>query len=147
MLAFARLVLAAGGTAMFISGLVLAGLGQFAGAWLRSLLPPLAIDTRAVGGAALALGVFVALAGAAQLAAAVWVARRGRWITAGAAVLASLLAGLLAASAVAAVTQIARGGSGWLLAASVALMAAAIAYGAGTWGLASASAQLPRQPP
>ena len=144
MLAFARLVLTAGGMAMLLSGVVLAALGLFAGGWLRSLLPPLAIDTRAVGGAALALGVFVAVVGAAQLAAALSVARAGRWVAAAAAVVSGLLAGLLVACAVAAATQVALGGSAWLLPASAGLMVAAIGYGAGAWGLANASAQPPR---
>jgi len=143
-LAFARLVLAAGGAVMLLSGLLLAALGLFAGAWLRSFLPPLAIDARAVGGAALALGVVLAVAGAAQAAAAVSVVRGGRWVAAAAAVLAGLLTGLLVACAVAAVTQTAGGGSPWFLAASVALVAAAIGYGIGAWGLASASAQPPQ---
>lgn len=146
MLSFARLVLAVGGTAMLIGGLALAALGLFAGPWLRSLLPPVVIDAQAVGGAAFALGVFFALAGAAQIVAAASIARGGRWVAASAAVIAALLASLLAACAVAAATEAARGGSLWFLAGSLALMAAALSYGGGAWGLARASAQSPGLP-
>jgi len=145
-LALARLVLVVGGSAMVVSGLILAALGLVGGAWMRSHLPEVVIDASAVGGAAFALGVFLATAGAVQLVVAVAVRRAGRWLMAGAAVLAGLLASLLIASAVAALTEATRGGSPWWMVASLALAVGAIGYGAGTWGLARASADLPREP-
>jgi hypothetical protein len=145
-LSFARLVLVVGGTAMLLSGLVVAALGLFAGAWLRSLLPQVAVDASAVGGAAFALGLTVAAAGASQLTLAASVRRPGRWTTAGAAVLTGLLAALLIACAAAAVTEVARGGTPWLLGASLALTVAAFAYAATAWKLGRASAQLPEEP-
>ena len=146
MLVFARLVLLVGGTAVLIAGLMLAALGLVAGAWIRSLLPEVVIDASAVGGAAFALGVFFAASGVVQLMVAAAVRRAGRWLVAGAAVLAGVLASLLLASAVAAVTEVARGGPPSLLVAALALAAAAIAYGAAAWGLGRASADLPREP-
>ena len=145
MLVFARLVLAVGGTIVLICGLILAALGLVAGAWIRSLLPEVVIDARAVGGAAFALGVFLAAAGAAQLVIAAALRRAGRWMMAGAAVLAGILGSLLVACAVAAVTEVARGGSPVLLVAALALAVAAVAYGAGTWELGRASADIPRE--
>ena len=146
MLVFARLVLVVGGTIVLICGLILVALGLVAGAWIRSLLPEVVIDARAVGGAAFALGVFLAVAGAAQLVIAAAVRRAGRWVMAGAAVLAGILCSLLVACAVAAVTEVARGGSPVLLVAALVLAVAAVAYGAGTWGLGRASADIPREP-
>src|SRR5438876_186936 len=102
-LVFARLVLVVGGTIVLICGLILVALGLVAGAWIRSLLPEVVIDARAVGGAAFALGVFLAVAGAAQLVIAAAVRRAGRWVMAGAAALAGILCRLLVACAVAAV--------------------------------------------
>jgi len=64
---------------------------------------------------------------------------------AGAAILAGLLASLLLASAVAAATEVARGGTQWLLAGSLGFAVAAVAYGAGAWQLARASADTPAQ--
>ena len=147
MLVVARLVLAIGGAATLIGGLLLMALGLSAGAWLRSLLPPVLIDSAAVGGAAFALGVVASLAGAAQLAIATWARRGGRWFTAGAAVLAGLLASVLLACAVAAATETARGGSVWFLAGSLALAIAAIAYAAAALGLGRASMEVPSRSP
>jgi hypothetical protein len=145
-LTFARVVLMVGGSAMLVAGLVVAALGLFAGAWLLSLLPQVVVNAPAVGGAAFALGVLVAAAGACQVTLAASVRRSGRWTTAGAAVLTGLLAALLIACAVAAVTEVARGGTPWLLGASLGLTAAAFAYAAGAWKLGRASAQLPEEP-
>jgi hypothetical protein len=145
-LAFARLVLVVGGTTVLICGLILVALGLVAGAWIHSLLPEVVIDAQAVGGATFALGVFLAAAGAAQLAVAAAVRRAGRWVMAGAAVLAGILASLLVASAVAAVTEVGRGGTPWLLAAALALAVASIAYAAVAWQLGRASADIPREP-
>lgn len=146
MLALARAVLSAGGALMLLIGIGLAALGAYAGEWLRSHLPTVVVDARAVGGAAFTLGIFLAVAGAAQLVVASSVRRRGRWVRAGAAVFAALVATFLLACAAAAATEAARDGSAWLLAASLALTAAAIAYAAGAWQLARASV-LPAQPP
>ena len=146
MLVFPRTVLLVGGTAVLISGLTLAALGLVAGAWIRSLLPEVVIGPSAVGGAALALGVFLSAAGAVQLAVAAALRRAGRWVMAGAAVLAGILASLLVASAVAAVTEVGRGGTPWLLAAALALAVASMAYGAVAWQLGRASADIPREP-
>ena len=146
MLVFARVVLVVGGATLLICGLILTALGLVAGAWIRSLLPQVLIDSRAVGGASFALGVFLACAGAVQLAIAAAVGRAGRWVMAGAAVLAGILASLLVACAVAAVTEVARGGTPWLLAAALALAVASIAYGAVAWELGRASGDIHREP-
>jgi hypothetical protein len=145
-LAFPRLVLVVGGTTVLICGVLLAALGLVAGAWIRSLLPEVVIDARAVGGATFALGVFLAAAGAVQLAVAAAVRRAERWVMAGGAVLAGILGSLLVVCAVAAVTEVGRGGTPWLLAAALALAVASIAYGAVAWQLSRASADIPREP-
>jgi hypothetical protein len=144
-LAFARLVLVVGGTTLLVGGVILAALGLVAGAWIHSLLPEVVIDARAVGGATFALGVFLAAAGAAQLGVAAAVRRAGRWVMAGAAVLAGILGSLLVACAVAAITEVARGGTPWLLAAALALAVASVAYGAVAWELGRASADIPHE--
>jgi len=143
--ALARMVLLVGGTAMVFAGLAAAVLGLVAGGWIRAQLPQVVIDASAVGGATFALGVVVAAAGAIQLLVAASLRLAGRWLMAGAAILAGLLASLLLASAVAAATEVARGGTQWLLAGSLGLVAAAVAYGAGAWQLARASAEPPAQ--
>ena len=87
----------------------------------------------------------VAAAGAMQLLVAASLRLAGRWLMAGAAILAGLLASLLLASAVAAATEVAQGGTQWLLAGSLGLAVAAVAYGAGAWQLARASGDTPVQ--
>lgn len=139
-------MLLVGGTAMLFAGLAVAVLGLVAGVWIRSHLPQVMIDASAVGGAAFALGVVVAAAGALQLAIAASLRQASRWLMAGAAVLAGLLGSLLLACGVAAVTEVARGGTPWLLGGALALAAAAFGYGAGAWQLARASMDLPPEP-
>jgi hypothetical protein len=134
------MVLLVGGTAMLFSGLAVAVLGLVAGGWIRSQLPQVVIDASAVGGAAFTLGVVVAAVGAIQLVIAASLRRADRWLMGGAAILAGLIASLLLACAVAAATEVARGGTQWLLAGSLGLVAAAVAYAAGAWQLARASA-------
>jgi len=143
--ALARMVLLVGGTAMVFAGLAAAVLGLVAGGWIRAQLPQVVIDASAVGGATFALGVVVAAAGAIQLLVAASLRLAGRWLMAGAAILAGLLASLLLASAVSAATEVARGGTQWLLAGSLGLLAAAVAYAACAWQLARASAAPPAQ--
>ena len=144
--ALARMVLLVGGTAMLLTGLALALLGLVAGVWIRSQLPQVVIDASAVGGAAFALGVVVAAAGALQLVIAAALRQASRWLMAGGAVLAALLASLLLACAVAAVTEAVRGGTPWLLAGALALAGAACGYGVGAWQLARESMDLPPEP-
>jgi hypothetical protein len=144
--AVARVVLLVGGMAMLLTGLALALLGLFAGAWIRLQLPQVVISASAVGGAAFTLGMVMAVAGAIQLVIAASLRRASRWLMAGAAVLAGFVASLLLASAVAAATEVARGGTFWLLAASPGLAAAGIGYGVGAWNLGRASGDLPHDP-
>lgn len=139
--AFARLVLVVGGSATLLAGLIVATLGLVGAGWLRSLLPPVVIDAAAVGGAAFALGLSVATAGAAQLVLAIALRRPGRWVGAAAVTTAGLLASLLIALAAAAMTEVARGGAVWLLLPGLALGMAALVYGASAWSLARASVQ------
>lgn len=140
------MVLLVGGTATLFSGLAVAGLGLVAGDWIRSQLPQVVIDASAVGGAAFTLGVVVAAVGAIQLGIAAALRSASRWLMGGAAILAGLVASLLLGSAVAAATEVARGGTPWLLAASLGLAAAAIGYGLGAWELGRASGDVPRRP-
>ena len=141
----ARIVLLVGGTVMVLCGLAVAVLGLVAGGWIRSQLPQVVIDASAVGGATFALGVVVAGTGGMQLVVAS-LHLASRWLMAGAAVLAGLVASLLLASAVAAATEVARGGNPWLLAASIGLGAAGLAYGAGAWQFGRASTGVHRRP-
>jgi hypothetical protein len=136
------MVLLVGGTAMLCAGLAVAVLGLVAGGWIRSQLSQVVISASAVGGAVFTLGVVVAAAGSLQLVIAASLRRASRWLMAGAAVLLGLLASLLLACGVAAVTEVARGGTLWLLAGALGLAAAALGYGLGAWQLARASTDL-----
>jgi hypothetical protein len=143
---FARMVLLVGGTAMLVCGLAVAALGLVAGGWIRSQLPQVVINAAAVGGAAFTLGFVVAAAGGVQVLLALALPRAGRWAMAGAAVLAGVAASVLVALAVAAATELGRGGTRWLLAAVLGLGAAALAYGAGAWEFGRASTGARRGP-
>ena len=124
---------------LLVAGLVLVGAGAaslavgiFNPGLISSQLPPdAAVDAPAVGGAAVALGVATALLGVVHwLTAFALRARIGLAVT-GAVVLASTMAILALAFAVAAVVSIASGA-----APAIYMVPAAIALGAGVIGYA-----------
>lgn len=128
---------------LLVAGLVLVGAGAaslavgiFNPGLISSQLPPdAAVDAPAVGGAAVALGVATALLGVVHwLTAFALRARIGLAVT-GAVVLASTMAILALAFAVAAVVSIASGA-----APAIYMVPAAIALGAGVIGYAVVTA-------
>ena len=128
---------------LLVAGLVLVGAGAaslavgiFNPGLISSQLPPdAAVDAPAVGGAAVALGVATALLGVVHwLTAFALRARIGLAVT-GAVVLASTMAILALAFAVAAVVSIASGA-----APAIYMVPAAIALGAGVIGYAIVTA-------
>jgi hypothetical protein len=122
---------------LLVAGLVLVGAGAtavavgiFNPALISSQLPPeAAVDAPAVGGAAVALGVATALLGLAHGLTAMALRARVGIATTGAVVLASTMAILALAFAVAAVVSIASGA-----APAVYMVPAAIGLGAGVIG-------------
>lgn len=134
---FPGLVLRVGGSCMLVAGIAGVVLGVGARAWLASLLPRVVIDQAAVGGAAVALGSLVGIAGLAQLAL-VMLHRGSPWTAAAAATVSGLLGALGVALSVTLATVVAAGASPWLLAGSGACLAIGLAYGIGAWRLAQA---------
>ena len=121
------------GILLTAAGLVGVSLGIFFAPWLYDQLPPVLIDTAAVGGAATALGVLLLGLAAAHLAAALGLIRGVAMLYTPAVVLCLAMAVLSAAWAVAALVSAAAGTGipAVMLPAAVALGLVAAAYG---WG-------------
>jgi hypothetical protein len=119
------------GLLLTAAGLVGIALGFFFAPWLYDQLPPVLIDTAAVGGAATALGVLLLGLAAAHLAAALGVIRGVAMLSTPAVVLCLAMAVLSGAWAVAALVSAAAGTGipAAMLPASLALGLVAAAYG------------------
>jgi len=126
-------ILVAAGVVLVLAGMAAAGVGWFNPHLISDQLPPEApIDSAAVGGAAVALGLAVAFVGLAHLLTAAAL-RRGLSVASTAAVvLAATMAVLSLGFAVAALVSIASGSAPpvLMLPAAAGLTAAVIAYGA-----------------
>jgi hypothetical protein len=134
-----RVVLAVGGGVMVLAGAGGMALGTGGGAFVRALLPPVAVDASAVGGATVALSAVVVGFGAVQLLLARAVSRPGRWTAAAAVILSGLLAAASLAVAVVSATQAAAGGPAALLAVAATMLVIALAYAAASMTLARTS--------
>jgi hypothetical protein len=119
------------GILLLAAGLVGISLGIFFAPWLYDQLPPVLIDTAAVGGAATALGVLLLGLAAAHLAAALGLIRRVAMLYTPAVVLCLVMAVLIAAWAVAALVSAAAGSGipAAMLPAAMALGLVAAGYG------------------
>lgn len=131
-----RILLVAGGAGCLLAGFAAVAAGMAVPARLLDLLPPVAIDAQAVGGAAVALGVLLAALGAAQVGIGVALRAGRSWRLAAGIVFTALTAALAAAIGVALLTQAAAGGSLLLVPAGLALVGVAAAYLAAAWRLA-----------
>ena len=129
-------ILVIGGIVLIVGGAAAIGVGLFNPGIISSQLPAdAAVDAPAVGGAAVALGIAIALLGLVHLLTALAL-RLGIGIAqTGAVVLASTMAILALAFAVAAVVSIASGA-----APAIYMVPAAIALGAGVIGYAVVTA-------
>ena len=129
-------ILLIGGIVLVVAGAASIAVGLFNPELISSQLPPdAAVDTPAVGGAAVALGVAIAFLGLVHGVTAVAL-RSGAAIAAtGAVVLASTMAVLALGSAVAAVVSIASGS-----APAIYMVPAAIGLGVGLIGYAVVTA-------
>ncbi len=119
------------GILLTAAGLVGISLGIFFAPWLYDQLPPVLIDTAAVGGAATALGVLLLGLAAAHLAAALGLIRGVAMLYTPAVVLCLAMAVLSVAWAVAALVSAAAGTGipAAMLPAAMALGLVAAAYG------------------
>jgi hypothetical protein len=119
------------GILLMVAGLGGLSLGIFFAPWLYDQLPPVLIDTAAVGGAATALGVLLLGLAAAHLAAALGLIRGVAILYTPAVVLCLAMAVLSVAWAVAALVSAAAGTGipAAMLPAALALGLVAAAYG------------------
>ena len=132
------------GLLLTAAGLVGIALGLFFAPWLYDQLPPVLIDTAAVGGAATALGVLLLGLAAAHVAAGLGLIRGVAMVHTPAVVLCLAMAALSVAWAVAALVSAAAGTGipAAMLPASIALGLVAAAY---AW-VARRLISLPRSP-
>ncbi len=140
-----RVLLLVGGGIALAAGVA----GLVAGATvpdrLLALLPPVAVDAPAIGGATVALGALLAGAGLLQVGTGLLLGR-GDWARAAGIVILGLLAALLLAVGVAVLTEVGAGAPAWLVAPGLALAGAAVVYGIAAWRLAGASHRAPEEP-
>ena len=105
----ARTVFLAGGGAWFVLGAVGVALAVAGREWIVATLPPLAVDTDAIGGALTAVALAALAVGAAHLAIAAGLAGDRRWARSAGILLASMMAlaflGATAAAASSAVRE------------------------------------------
>ena len=130
----ARTVLGGGAVAWLVvgaAGIVLAAAGRD---WMIAVLPPLAIDADALGGALAAIASVLILVGAAHLAVMVGLRRGWRSALSAGALLASVLSVVCLALAAAAASSALREPAYalGLVGAGVAAVVAAVAYGLAT---------------
>lgn len=123
-----RLILLVFGVAGTATGVTAAVVGSTASGWIASLLPPVEIDAAAIGGAASTLGYGVLVLGLAQLALAVALRRRARWLVATAAALGGLLCATFLSLAAAAFTSAASADLPWLILVGAGLLVVAAGY-------------------
>jgi hypothetical protein len=127
----ARPLLAILGTLWLVAGVAGIVLGLFGAAWVYARLPPLAIDTDAVGGALTAIGVGLVMLAAVHAGLVIGLGAGRRWaMTAGILLAAAASIAFLAAAASAA-ASLARAPEqpGPLVAGLIAALAAAAGYG------------------
>lgn len=136
----ARRVLIVGAAAWLALGLVAIALAIAGTGSLLALLPPLAIDAEALGGALLAMGLALVVIGVGHIVVLAGLRRRQRWAMSAAALLASVLAvvslGLAATAASSAMRQ---------ADSAPPLIGAACVGVASTVGYALAAARLARE--
>ena len=100
-----RTVLVIGATVWLLAGIGGIGLAVVGRGWLLTTLPPLAIDSDALGGALTAMAVAVLAIGLAHLAVLIGLARGWRWVRSAGALLTSVLAAVSLGLAAAAVSS------------------------------------------
>jgi hypothetical protein len=137
---FPRLLLLAGGALLLLAGATAVAAGIAIPDRLLALLPPVAIDSAAVGGATVALGLLIAALGLLELLLGLVVRGRSAWRVAAAVVVIGLIGILLVALGVALLTEVAAGASVWLVPAGLALVATGVVHWSGGWVLASTGA-------
>jgi hypothetical protein len=128
-------ILVAAGMVLLVAGAAAVAVGWLDPHLVSDQLPPdAAVDAAAVGGAAVALGLAVALVGLAHFLVAIALRRKIAMAPTAGVVLAATMAALSFGFAVAALVSIASGAAPAMLMApaAIGLGAAAIAYGAAT---------------
>ncbi|MDQ3149510.1 MAG: hypothetical protein M3Q38_06260 [Chloroflexota bacterium] len=139
----ARTMLVSGAVAWLLGGIVGLGLAVLGTDWLSSVLPPLAIDIEALGGALTAMALAMVTIGAAHVVVVAGLRRERqgrRWARSAGVLLASVLAAVLFGLAAAAMSSAARE-AGYTL----PLVGAALVATAGTVGYALVAARLARE--
>jgi len=134
----ARAILAIGAITWLVGAGIGIGLSRFAVDRLLALLPPLAIDADALGGALTALAIALACIGLAHLVILAGLRRGGRWAHTAGVLLSALLSVVWLALAAAALSSAVRDASraAPLLAGAVGAALAAIGYAVAAVGLA-----------
>ncbi len=138
----ARALLVVGGGVVFAAGIAGVAVGLLIPDRLEALLPPVAVDAAAIGGASVALGVLLLAAGLVQATVGLLLGR-GDWAHAAGAVILGLLGALLLAVAVAMLTEVGAGAPAWLVAPGLALASLALLYGTAAWRLAGVAPRAP----
>ncbi len=136
----ARTILIAGAVAWLLAGIVGLGLAVMGTDWLRSRLPPLAIDVEALGGALTAMAIGLIVLSAAHIAVVVGLRRERHWACSAGVLLASVLAAASLGLAAAAISSAARE-AGYAL----PLIGAALVATLGTAGYALVAVTLARE--
>ena len=136
----ARTILIAGAVAWLLAGIVGLGLAVMGTDWLRSRLPPLAIDVEALGGALTAMALGLIVLSGAHIAVVVGLRRERHWARSAGVLLASVLAAASFGLAAAAISSAARE-AGYAL----PLIGSALVATLGTAGYALVAATLARE--
>ena len=136
----ARTILIVGAVAWLLAGAASFVLAETGTGWLLSLLPPLAIDADAVGGALTALALTMVVTGTAHLFVVAGLRERRRWATSAGALLASVLAVACVALAAAAISSAVREP-----AYALPLLGAALVAGSAATGYVLAAVGLARE--
>jgi len=126
----ARIVLMTGAVIWLLGGIVGTGIAAFETNWLQSLLPPLAIDIEALGGALVAMALAMVAIGLVHVVVVTGLHRERRWARSSGVLLASVLAAALLGLAAAAVSSAVREPpyAPPLIAAAVAATMGTVAY-------------------
>lgn len=119
------------GLVLLLLGAAAIGAGLVFAERIRAMLPPVAIDAAAVGGALVALGGAAGLLGAAHLAVALAIRRRARRAAVPAIVLSAVMSVVTLGWATAALVSFASGSgpSAAMLPAGIGLAVVALGYG------------------
>lgn len=136
----ARTILIAAAVAWLLAGIVGLGLAAMGTDWLRSRLPPLAIDVEALGGALTAMALGLIVLSGAHIAVVAGLRRERRWACSAGVLLALVLAAASFGLAAAAISSAARE-AGYAL----PLISSAVLATLGTAGYALVAAQLARE--